>query len=172
MELERKFLTSSSLEIGEWRSTVITQIYPVVGRLYSSRIRFKDTSLILTIKSREASVSREELEVSIDLTKEQLDDLRDGIDAATPAVLKTRYFPDLHEYEEVGEWSIDVFTGHLSGLIIAEFELHGDVVENLGEAMALNLINSISLPNFCGTEVTLDRRYRNEQLAMSIPFNG
>ncbi len=65
-------------------------------------------------------------------------------------VLKTRYAAWLG----ADGWSIDVFGGANDTLIVAECERSGPVTE-------------LEIPDFCITELTDDRRFSNESLAIS-----
>lgn len=65
-------------------------------------------------------------------------------------VLKTRYAAWLGS----DGWSIDVFGGANNPLIIAECERSGPVTE-------------LEIPDFCVTELTDDRRFSNESLALA-----
>jgi CYTH domain-containing protein len=65
-------------------------------------------------------------------------------------VLKTRYAAWLG----ADGWSIDVFGGANHPLIVAECERSGPVTE-------------LGIPDFCVTELTDDRRFSNESLALT-----
>lgn len=67
-------------------------------------------------------------------------------------VLKTRYAVWLG----ADGWSVDVFGGANSPLIVAECERSGPVTD-------------LQIPDFCVTEITDDRRFSNESLAVR-PF--
>jgi len=67
-------------------------------------------------------------------------------------VLKTRYAVWLG----ADGWSVDVFGGANSPLIVAECERSGPVTD-------------LQIPEFCVTEITDDRRFSNESLAVR-PF--
>jgi CYTH domain-containing protein len=69
-------------------------------------------------------------------------------------VLKTRYAAWLG----ADGWSVDVFGGTNHPLIVAECERSGPVVE-------------LQIPDFCVTELTDDRRFSNESLAVE-PYSG
>ncbi|GAB3097464.1 CYTH domain-containing protein [Isoptericola nanjingensis] len=69
-------------------------------------------------------------------------------------VIKTRYAAWLG----ADGWSIDVFGGANAPLIVAECERSGPVTD-------------LQIPDFCVTELTDDRRFSNESLAVD-PFRG
>ncbi|MCL1869371.1 MAG: CYTH domain-containing protein [Promicromonosporaceae bacterium] len=69
-------------------------------------------------------------------------------------ILKTRYSAWLG----ADGWVVDVFGGANHPLIIAEVERSGPVTE-------------LAIPDFCVTELTDDRRFSNESLAVD-PFSG
>jgi CYTH domain-containing protein len=69
-------------------------------------------------------------------------------------VLKTRYAAWLG----ADGWSVDVFGGANHPLVVAECERSGPVVE-------------LQIPDFCVTELTDDRRFSNESLALD-PYSG
>ncbi|GAB2472644.1 CYTH domain-containing protein [Xylanimonas ulmi] len=69
-------------------------------------------------------------------------------------ILKTRYAAWLG----ADGWVIDVFGGANHPLIVAECERSGPVVD-------------LQIPEFCVTELTDDRRFSNESLAVD-PFSG
>jgi len=69
-------------------------------------------------------------------------------------VIKTRYAAWLG----ADGWSIDVFGGSNAPLVVAECERSGPVTD-------------LQIPDFCVTELTDDRRFSNESLAVD-PFRG
>jgi adenylate cyclase len=69
-------------------------------------------------------------------------------------VLKTRYAAWLG----ADGWSVDVFGGANHPLVVAECERSGPVTE-------------LQIPDFCVTELTDDRRFSNESLAVD-PYRG
>ncbi len=101
----------------------------------------------LTVKSG-GGRSRVEEELAIEPERfERLWPLTEG-----RRIEKTRHLvpgPDGHVIE------VDVYTGALAGLVVAE-------VEFAGEADA----DAFVLPDWLGREVTDDKRYKNQQLAL------
>ena len=145
IEIERKFLIASEA----WRTEVashsgIRQGYLAVTDTAAVRVRIVDAAAFLTIKSAGPAISREEFEYSIPLgDAEALLALRTG-----RLIEKRRYIVP----HGALRWEIDVFSGDLAGLVIAELELPSE-----GTAFAR--------PAWLGAEVTGDPRYANAGLA-------
>lgn len=116
IEIERKFLIASEA----WRTEVanhsgIRQAYLAVTDTAAVRVRIVDAAAFLTIKSAGPAISREEFEYSIPLgDAEALLALRTG-----RLIEKRRYIVP----HGTLRWEIDVFSGDLAGLVIAEIEL-------------------------------------------------
>lgn len=117
LEIERKFLVC-----GEgWRAAITDKVRLRQGYLsdagsLSTRIRLSGSRGWLTLKSREAGPARVEFEYEIPAGHaERL--LHDFCRA--PLIEKVRY-----TVAACGQsWSVDVFEGHLAGLVLAEIEL-------------------------------------------------
>jgi adenylate cyclase len=146
-EIERKFLVESD----EWRRhskrpRPIRQGYIVRGPEVVVRVRIFGAHAYLTIKSTDPGRVRTEFEYEIPL--EHAEALL--AHACTgPVIEKTR-----HKLEWAGlDWVIDEFGGALSGLVLAEVELHFADQE-------------IDIPPWAGKEVTDDPDYRNERLSL------
>ena len=147
-EIERKFLVS-----GEgWKrkaikETHIQQGYLARGRQSTIRVRIKDgKNATLTIKSRQAGATRAEFEYRIALK-----------DAQAMMTLCGRSRIEKQRYEvPQGKliWEIDVFLSRADGLVLAEIELPSED-------------EAFKLPQWIGTEVTDDPRYRNSSLAVA-----
>ena len=144
-EIERKYLTADSSWCEEVsRSMRIAQGYICSSRV-TARVRVCDDKGILTIKgkSRDGGLSRFEWEREIPLgVAEQLLARCKGV------VDKVRH---IVEYEG-HTFEIDEFRGENEGLIVAEVEL-SDCNE------------TISLPKWCGDEVTGERCFYNSFLS-------
>ncbi len=139
MEIERKFRVTriSPGILGE--GVKIVQGY--LSAEPEVRVRLIGDDGRLTIKGK-GSLARHEFEYPI-ATGDVLELMKMIIGRA---IQKTR-----HRH---GRWEIDVYEGHLVGLIIAEIELRSE-----GE--------QFSWPDWMkGYEVTLDPRYKNRHLAM------
>lgn len=146
-EIERKFLVVND----GWRAgalgpgVALRQGYlaqqPVV------RVRVAGPKAFLTIKGP-GLLQRAEFEYPIPLADAEamLATL-----CAPPVIEKTR--------TRVGHggltWDVDVFGGHLAGLVLAEVELPS------AEA-------AVALPGWVGREVTDDARYQNNALACAV----
>lgn len=152
-ETERKFLVLPSIQaiLADVIPKSICQGYIMDapdGR--TVRVRTKGNKGFLTIKGPSEGISRSEFEYEIPLADaEQLLN-----DFCPKSLLKDRY-----EVVHSGKtWEVDVFHGHLEGLIVAEIEL-----EHANE--------SFSLPEWVSKEVSDDVRYYNVQLiqATGVP---
>jgi adenylate cyclase len=144
-EIERKFLVTGD----GWRKrstsrTAIEQGYLARGRKSTIRIRIKDGKhATLTVKSREAGISRQEFEYRISLK-----DAKAMMElCGSSRIDKQRFTVPQGKLT----WEIDVFAGRHEGLVVAEVELH-------------NELDSVKLPAWIGEEVTDDPRYRNSSL--------
>ncbi|MFE6971824.1 CYTH domain-containing protein [Isoptericola sp. NPDC057653] len=116
-----------------------------VLELYGSRVDFA----AVTVKGPSVGGTRYEAE-------RQLDPLV-GVELVRRGgaqVIKTRYAAWLG----ADGWSIDVFGGANAPLVVAECERSGPVTD-------------LQIPDFCVTELTDDRRFSNESLAVD-PFRG
>ncbi len=148
MEIERKFLIKELPDLGQYKYVEIEQGYlstsPVV------RIRRKDDAYILTYKGS-GLMAREEIEAA--LTKEAYEHLLEKIDGYP--ITKRRYLIPLDPYTI----ELDVFSGHMEGLVMAEVEF-----PSLEEA------NSFTPPEWFGDDVTGDRRYHNSNMIFGNPL--
>ena len=114
-------------------------------RLVPDRGRFT-----ITVKGARQGISRREAECDIEPDVAEL-----LLEACGPHVIdKTRHTV---QSDESVEWTIDVFHGANDGLVLAEVELAGEDV-------------AVSVPVWCGAEVTDDDRYYNEYLTQH-PFS-
>ncbi|WP_027468537.1 CYTH domain-containing protein [Deefgea rivuli] len=150
VEIERKFLIANDA----WReqisrSTRIAQGYLCTDIERTVRVRTKGEAAFLTIKGKNAGISRAEFEYEIPVA-DALDMLK-----LCPNVLdKTRHLVDIdgHTFE------IDEFHGANAGLIVAELELASE------EA-------TYPQPAWLGLEVSGDARYYNSALSL-MPFSA
>lgn len=153
VEIERKFLVRN----GSWHSPDlpfhhIRQGYLTPpGNPLSIRIRIVDEqSAVITIKSTNAGLSRQEYEYPI-----PLDDAVALMASASGTVIeKTRFI----RMEGDASWEIDRFEGENAGLVIAEIELPREDAP-------------IELPDWIGEEVSDEPRYGNAALSVE-PFSG
>ncbi|MGF0117670.1 CYTH domain-containing protein [Promicromonospora sp. Marseille-Q5078] len=116
-----------------------------VLELYRSRIDFA----AVTVKGPSVGGTRYEAERQLDPQVGAQLVRRGGAQ-----VIKTRYAAWLG----ADGWSIDVFGGSNAPLVVAECERSGPVTD-------------LQIPDFCVTELTDDRRFSNESLAID-PFRG
>lgn len=149
LEIERKFLVKNlpeGLELSP--HTVIIQGYVVITEDGTEvRVRDKGGLYFQTVKSGggktrsevEMSISRQQFEALWPLTKGK-------------RVEKTRY--EISYENRVIE--LDVYHGDLNGLVTAEVEFDSEEVSN-----------QFTPPGWLGQEVTEDRRYKNQNLALN-----
>lgn len=143
-EIERKFLVKNDA----WRNLAEGVLYRQ-GYLSSVkerivRVRLAGDKGFLTIKGLTVRTARAEYEYEIPAAdaRAMLDDL-----AEKPLIEKLRY-----KISYAGLiWEIDEFLGDNAGLIVAEVELDSET-------------QTISKPDWLGTEVTDDARYFNSNL--------
>ncbi|NKN35427.1 CYTH domain-containing protein [Agrobacterium sp. a22-2] len=146
-EIERKFLVLND----DWRplatsSTPMRQAYIASMDDRSVRVRTRNgTSAMLTIKIGQSQLVRDEFEYPIPLT-----DAEELMTMAIGRVIeKTR-----HTVENGGFiWEVDVFEGAYQGLVIAEVEMRSET-------------DDPARPAWLGAEITGDRRYSNQSLAI------
>ena len=148
MEIERKFLIKELPDLGQYKYVEIEQGYlstsPVV------RIRRKNDDYILTYKGS-GLMAREEIEAA--LTKEAYEHLLKKIDGYP--ITKRRYLIPLDPYTI----ELDVFAGHMDGLIMAEVEFPSE-----------EAANNFTPPEWFGDDVTSDRRYHNSNMVFGNPL--
>ncbi|MGZ9677048.1 CYTH domain-containing protein [Flavobacterium sp. GNP001] len=152
IEIERKFLVKNDTFI-EQASTkkYISQGYLNSDPLRTVRVRTKGDQAFLTIKGQSSAsgLSRFEWEkeIAVDEAKALLSLCESGI------IEKTRY----EIYFEKHTFEVDVFHGLNDGLIIAEIELETEM-------------ETFTIPDWLGIEVTRDKRYYNSYLSQ-LPFS-
>lgn len=152
MEIERKFLVRKNYEQYilslNLESHQIEQFYVQVGET-EERYRKTDNSYFHTTKkSIDGGLKREEIETECT----QIDfetNLRHIIGLK---IEKTRHFYFFDSYN----LEIDFYLGSLKGLVVCEVEFKSE-----GEA------KTFVPPEFLGAEVTLDKRYKNQSLALN-----
>jgi adenylate cyclase len=151
IEIERKFRVVAAL----WAKKSASLSYDCIQQAYLSnnsritiRVRIKETTAFLTLKSTEKGLQRQEFEYSI-----PLQDAKAMLALCSGAIIqKKRYYYPLGSHV----WEIDVFEGPNQGLIVAEIELQ-DQNERFDK------------PAFVAEEVSLDTKYRNLSLSQH-PF--
>jgi adenylate cyclase len=144
IEIERKFLINdgAGLRTQLLNGKTIQQGYLFSEHSKSCRVRVKGTKGFLTLKFGTDLLSRSEFEYQIPF--EEACELLTHCDKI---LQKTRY--EIPAGKHV--WEIDVFSGALEGLVLAEIEL-SDADE------------TIEFPSWIGAEVTHDPTYLNVNL--------
>lgn len=148
LEIERKFLVTSDA----WRQergtrTNIVQAYIALDERVQVRVRIQNgENAVLTIKSREPGLVRTEFEYSI-----PIDDARAMLPLRTGSLIEKTRTAISHGGRR---WEVDVFSGDLAGLVLAELELD-------------DAARAVLLPDWIGREVTGNPRYYNAALAVS-----
>ncbi len=145
MEIERKYLIKELPDnLDSYEHHLIKQGY--ISTLPVIRVRQKDDSMILTVKSA-GLLAREEFELP--LTKEQFDNLEKKVEGNI--ISKTRYkipFDDGLTIE------LDVFHDLFEGFIMAEIEFPSEEASK-----------KYNLPSWFGKEVTYDSNFHNSNLS-------
>lgn len=149
MEIERKFLVPGEVpgDLESYESEAIEQGYIVIEGAAEVRVRRRGARTLLTVKSGAGRVRVEE-EFEIDARRfASLWPLSDG-----RRVAKRRY-----RMPGGGDLTIelDVYTGELDGLVLAEVEFVSEAASDAYEP-----------PAWFGPEVTDDLRYANRALAV------
>jgi adenylate cyclase len=149
-EIERKFLVADTAFLrgrhGEpiVKGERILQGYLSLGKL-TLRVRRMDRRAYLTLKGPSNGLSRDEFEYEIPLA--DADQLLERY-CDPGRIVKTRYRVPHGD----AEFEVDVFDGHLRGLVVAEVELKDEK-------------QMLKLPPWIGAEVSHDPRYYNASLA-------
>jgi CYTH domain-containing protein len=149
MEIERKFLVKEQLWQGIEKPSPsrIVQAYLVNSAEKTVRIRIKGTKGFLTIKGPTQGISRAEFEYEIPL--KDADELISTF--AEKVIEKFRYEISFKNHL----WEVDVFTGKLEGLYLAEIELNSED-------------EHFELPEWVGEEVSTDPNYYNSNLINKV----
>lgn len=146
-EIERKFLLSTTdlRFLAAYPSTPITQGY-LHGSGMTSRVRIAGDQAFLTLKGKAQDLERDEWEYPI-----PLDDAKDMLDKHALGMLvhKMRYRVPVGAHV----WEVDVFGGHMDGLVVAEVEL-----SSANEAFVK--------PSWAGKEVTYEKGFSNKSMAL------
>ena len=145
MEIERKFLVNKCPILDNYPVIQITQAYVSIQPVI--RIRKSNEDFFLTIKSSGA-ISREEYEMPI--TDEEFHTLLKKVEGTI--ITKKRYLIPLGDGLTA---ELDVFEGNLSPLTTVEVEF-----ASLQEA------NHFIAPSWFGKDISLDARYKNNNLSL------
>lgn len=147
-EIERKFLTSSSLfKKQAVRTMDLRQGYIGCPADGEARVSIRDQKAWVIIKSQ-GRLSR--LEYELPIPKEDAEILLKEV--CGRIIHKTRYI--VPSETDMLKWEVDVFHGVDDGLILAEIELPSEDTH-------------FELPSWIGKEVTDDYLYYNSTLATS-----
>jgi CYTH domain-containing protein len=144
-EIERKFLVRDASILAALAGEPIDQGYLAGRDGLTVRVRRIAERAYLTVKGPAEGISRDEFEYAI-----PLEDARLMLEryCAGQRLRKTRY-----RVPYAGQlFEVDVFSGALEGLVMAELELPDPDAP-------------VSLPPWIGREVSGDRRYDNSALA-------
>lgn len=145
MEIERKFLVNKCPTLDQYPVIQITQAYVSIQPVI--RIRQSNDNFFLTIKSSGA-ISREEYEMPI--TDEEFHTLLKKVEGNV--ITKKRYLISL---EDGLTAELDIFEGNLSSLTTVEVEF-----------ASLEAANHFTPPSWFGKDVSLDARYKNNNLSL------
>lgn len=143
LEIERKFLVTNTSYRSEAQKKSIRQGFLANDSDRTVRIRIVDNKAKLTIKGKLEGMTRSEFEYEIPLT--------DGHDLLAlckpPLIVKVRYVLSFGGLS----WEVDEFEEENKGLVLAEVEVPSPDFQ-------------LQIPDWIGTEVTLDKRYYNANL--------
>ncbi|HWS48875.1 MAG TPA: hypothetical protein VN174_02420 [Candidatus Methanoperedens sp.] len=148
MEIERKFLVAQlPLDLNKYPYKKIVQGYLAISEDGTEvRIRQKGADFFETVK-RGGGLTRAEYEIEIE--HYQFDSLWPVTEGKR--IEKTRYEIE-HEGRVV---ELDIYLGNLSGLQVVEVEFSSEE-----ESKRYNI------PDWFGEEITDDKRYKNQSLAL------
>lgn len=156
MEIERKFLVDEPpADLGSYTSEPIQQGYlALTDEGVEVRVRRRGQQAALTVKSGEGRIRLEE-EIEIDERRF----------ASLWPLTESRRIEKVRHLVPAGSGltiELDVYAGHLSGLMTAEVEFGSEEESQAFEP-----------PEWLGTEVTDDPRYKNRALAVDgLPERG
>jgi len=145
VEVERKFLVAND----DWKHSVVGSVAIRDGlvALYKDRkvrVRIAERTATITVKGPRTGIRRDEFEYEIPLADAER---MLGAICDKDVLEKRRYFVEAPP----AIWHVDVYTGLLDGVVLAEIEL---LQEN----------ETLVLPSWVGREVTGDLRYRKFNL--------
>lgn len=149
-EIERKFLVDQSSLPSDINGTEYSQSYISINESGVVRVRIKEETAVLTIKSGGLGISRDEFEYEIPL--EDAKALQNIFN--NEIIYKTRY----NIIYKGKKWEVDQFHKQNKGLWIAEIELESEE-------------ESFDVPKWVLEEVTGDEKYYNSNLSKH-PYNS
>jgi adenylate cyclase len=146
LEIERKFLVATDA----WKRDILKSEYMRDGLIArfgdgKVRVRLTERSAWLTIKGPRKGISR--LEFEYEIPRSHAEEMLQTLCQRDPILEKVRHtvpFGGLN-------WTIDLYTGPLSGVVLAEVELE-------------HPNQQLQLPPWIGEEVTNNPRYRKRAL--------
>lgn len=149
-EIERKFLVKGPIPGGLPFELIRQGYVTAASDSIEVRLRQKGSAWFLTVKS-DGGLIRDEQEIAIGERE---------FETLWPATEGRRVEKARHSGTLAGgvEFELDVFSGHLSPLMLVEIEFPT-------EAEALAFVP----PAWFGEDVTQDRRYKNKALAYARP---
>jgi adenylate cyclase len=148
-EIERKFLVKTLPDLTQFSSASIEQGYLADGNA-TVRVRVLNETGFITIKCNGTGMSVDEYEYQIPFV-----DAQELLTTCKVTLKKSRYY-----INELGHtFELDVFAGHLNGLIVAEVELEAED-------------EHVSIPDWLGEEVTGISAYYNKNLIKNGIPNG
>lgn len=146
-EIERKFLlVNDDLQfLKSHPSIAIVQGYLHESGM-TSRVRIAGDQAYLTLKGKAVGLVRDEFEYPIPLA-----DAQEMLEKHTIGQLihKTRYAVLVGDHV----WEVDVFEGHMAGLVVAEIELSA-------------ADETFVKPSWAGREVTNEKGFSNKSMAL------
>ena len=153
-EIEKKYLVTDSADIQKmvksFKTTNITQAYLEVGDT-ERRVRSKGDKYFYTVKQKKSADGLIRAENEREISKEEFEQ---GLKEHIGNIIdKTRTKVPLGDdlYAE-----LDIYKGELQGLLSVEVEFPNE--EAVGKFQA---------PAWFGADVTADKRYKNQNLAMN-----
>ena len=149
-EIERKFLVDQSSLPNDINGIEYSQSYISINESGVVRVRIKEETAVLTIKSGGLEISRDEFEYEIPL--EDAKALQNIFN--NEIIYKTRY----NIIYKGKKWEVDQFHKQNKGLWIAEIELESEE-------------ESFDMPEWVLEEVTGDEKYYNSNLSKH-PYNS
>ena len=149
-EIERKFLVDQSSLPNDINGIEYSQSYISINESGVVRVRIKEETAVLTIKSGGLGISRDEFEYEIPL--EDAKALQNIFN--NEIIYKTRY----NIIYKGKKWEVDQFHKQNKGLWIAEIELESEE-------------ESFDVPEWVLEEVTGDEKYYNSNLSKH-PYNS
>ena len=144
-EIEYKFLVNKDkwLLAEKPKPKIIVQGFITKTKDKTVRVRIKNEQAFLTIKGPTKGITRTEFEYEI-----PLEDAESLLDEFTEKQICKKRYEIKNEHHT---WEVDVFEGHLEGLIIAELEVKSET-------------ELFALPEWATKNVSLDVRYYNAVL--------